>query len=242
MTSAPTDSTIVTTVKHDWTWIIQHGIGVLLVALICFGSIYGVESLISRHDAENASKYEKILSEQAAQTKTLQQQLADDVAANAQRDASYQRTIAQLSQGIIQRNADAQKQQKADASLDASSAAQRLSQQTQSTGEIAVAENNVVLDLPIARRVVSDLDSLVVVQGNLADTQAQLKAQQGLTADAQTEASDAQQVIAAQASQLTEQDKVCKEKLTAANAAARKGKLKWFGIGFLTGFVAGHAW
>ncbi len=40
--------------------------------------------------------------------------------------------------------------------------------------------------------------------------------------------------------QLTDQSKACSTQLAAVKAEARKSKLKWFGIGFVSGFVVGQ--
>jgi hypothetical protein len=211
-----------------------------VVALLIFVAVYFVDNLIEKRDAADASKYATILASQAAETKTLQQQLAEDSAGNAQRDATYQKTIAQLSQGIIQRNAATQQQQKVDANLDAAASAQRISTQTGAAiGEVTVSGNGVVLDLPIARNIVSDLDAFVSTKGDLADTQKQLTTQQGLTADARKEATDAESVVTSQSVQLVDSTKSCNSQIAVVKAAARKSKLKFFGVGFVLGFITG---
>ena len=95
------------------------------------------------------------------------------------------------------------------------------------------------MDLPIARVVVSDLDALASARGDLADTQNQLTVQSSLTADAGSNLADAQKVIAAQNLQLADQTKSCTAQITTLKAAARKSKLRWFGAGYVAGFVSG---
>src|SRR5271154_4197606 len=103
-----TDSTIITTIKKDWSWLISHLIVLAFVALLVTGAVYGVTSLIASHDAARSGQFAQILATQEAQTKTLQFQLQQDAAASEIRDAQYQATIVQLSKSIQVRNANAQ--------------------------------------------------------------------------------------------------------------------------------------
>lgn len=231
---------ITTIIKRDYAWFTQHILLLAFIALLVGGAVYGVDSIIARHDAATSDKFAVLLQQQTAQTKVLQQQMAADQAANDLRDAAYQKTIASLSQSIVQRDANAKKQTAVDATLDANAAAARLVQQTNAaTGEITVAGSLVTMDLPITRNVVADLDNLSRITGDLADTQGQLTAQSSLTADATQNLADAQKVIAAQNLQLADQTKSCTAQITTLKAAARKSKLRWFGAGYVAGFVSG---
>src|ERR1700677_970042 len=153
--TTPATTTVVSKIEHDWTWIQQHLLALVLVALLIGGAVYGVEGIIARHDAANDSKYAALLATQTAQTKTLVQQLSDFEAQATVRDQQYQATIASLAQTINTRNANAKKQAQVDANLDVSAAAARLAQQTQAAaGEVTVSNNDVLVDLPITRRIV----------------------------------------------------------------------------------------
>ncbi len=241
-----TDSTIIATVKKDWTWLTSHIILLIIVVGLMVGAVYFVDSIVARHDAENSSKYSAILAEQVTQTKNLQNQLTADEAASAQRDVQYQAIISSLAQNIQKRDANAKKQQTTDAGLDVAGTASRLAEQTEATsGEITTSGNNVVLDLPIARRVVVDLDALPAAKADLDDAQKQLEAQNVLTADAIKDASDAKKVIAAQTLTLADSTKSCNAQISTLKANARKSKIKIFFVGFVSGFISGvtaHAW
>src|ERR1700677_3472747 len=142
--TTPATTTVVSKIEHDWTWIQQHLLALVFVALLIGGSVYGVEGIITRHDAANDSKYAAILATQAAQTKTLQTQFASSEQESATRDAQYQATISSLAQNISKRNANAKQQAATDATLDATGAAQKLAAQTQATaGEVTVSGNSV---------------------------------------------------------------------------------------------------
>lgn len=243
-TKAPTPVATNTAILNDLKWIATHAILLLILGGLTLGGVYTVESLAAKKDAALADKYQQVLTAQTQQTQTLQQQLAIFEAQETQRDAAYQKTIAQLTQSIAQRDANEQKQQQTDQSLDAQDAANRLSQQTSATpGEVAVSGNNIIMDLPLARNVVSDLDRLNSVTGDLADTQSQLKAQQALTADAQQDDAQQKTLVAAQQKQLADAQTACNAEVKAAKAQGRKSGIKGFFIGVGTALlvVLGHS-
>lgn len=244
--SAPTDTTIITTIKKDWSWLVSHLIILAFVALLVTGAVYGVDSIVASHDAARSQQFAQILATQAAQTQSLQAQLAADQAASAARDAAYQATIAQLSKSIQVRNANAQKQQQTDISLNAADAAARLAQQTNAkAGQITVANDLVTIDLPLTRGIVASLDSLSVAQADLADTQGQLTAQTGLTADAKMQLSDANKVITSQIAELADSRLACTAQIKTLKAQQRKKLIKVGVIAYVAGFVSGvtaHLW
>ena len=242
MADTTTTTPITAVIKRDYAWFTQHILLLAFIAMLVGGAVYGVDSIIARHDVATSQKFEQILQQQAAQTATLQKQLSDDEAVNAQRDAQFQATIASLSQSIVQRDANAKKQSAVDASLSAAAAAQRLVQQTgASPSQVTVSGNLVTMDLPLTRNVVSDLDALVVARGDLADTQKQLTAQSGLTADANQNLVDAKKVIGSQTLQLADQTAACKSEIKTLKAKQRKNLFKAFFAGVVVGIIGGHA-
>lgn len=224
---------------QDWHWLTQHLIALVIVAGMAFGGVYFVENLISHHDEQTSQKYATILAAQTQQTQTLQKQLSTDEANWAQVEAQLLAQNAQLTKQITARNQAVAIQVQTDATLSATDAAARLTTQTHAApGEVLASGNDVTIDLPITRAIVSDLDQLPVVQDDLADTKAQLVNETTVATNAQTDATDAKKVIAAQVIQLADADKSCKAQIAVVNANARKGKLKWFGIGWVAGFVS----
>jgi hypothetical protein len=239
-TPGATDSTIITTIKRDWSWLVSHLIVLAFVALLVVGAVYGVDSIVAKHEAAQEGKYAQILKQQETQTTLLQQQLAQDAAQAEIRDAQYQATIAQLSKSIQVRDTSAKKQQQTDSTLNAVSAAARLAQQTNAqAGEITVANDNITLDLPITKDVVTKLDALTQVQADLQDEQNEFAAQVGLTNDANTKLADADKVIASQTLQLTDSTKACQAQVKALKAHYRKKLIKVGVISYVAGFVSG---
>jgi len=164
----------------------------------------------------------------------------------AQAIASLSAANAQLSAQQNARNVQLATQVKTDATLSAQQAADRLTQQTNAaSGEITASGNNVTVDLPMSRQLVTNLDMLPVVEANLADTQKQLanETQIATTAEADVVAQKAE--IVGLNKQLADSAVACTAAVNVEKAKARKGKLKFFGIGFIVGFASGataHIW
>lgn len=230
--------------QQDISWAKAHLLSLALIGALAYGGIYTVESLNARHDAANASKYAAIL---ATQTQTVEE-MKTRLSESEQRSAVIEQTLlaqnASLAKTLEQQNQQTQKQVQNDQSLDAQGAATRLSTQTgASTGEVTVSGANVVLDLPVTRRVVADLDTLVGTQADLKTTQAQLANESQIAGTAQADAQAQKALVVAQQNQLADAQKACSAQIASIKADARRGKLKAFLFGALTilAGVAGHA-
>jgi uncharacterized phage infection (PIP) family protein YhgE len=228
----------------DWTWLNQHLILLAIVALIIFGGVYGVESIIAKHDATRAAQDSAILAQQTATTKALADQLQSDESQWSKVQAQLLAQNTQLSQAIAARNQQIATLVKTDATLSAEQAASKISIDLQAEpGEVTPSGNSVALDLPVARRVVSSLDQLPVVEANLTDTQKQLANETTVATNAQTDAKQSQQVIASQQTQIADQTKACNAQIAALKSQNRKSKIKSFLLGAATALVAlaGHS-
>lgn len=195
-----------------------HWITAVLVAVLIFGSVYGVEGIISKHDAANDAKWASIL-------KQTQDKTASD-------EAQLQGTLSQveaqntsLAKQIANNNAILATKQAVDLKLTAPQAAQQL-------GGTAPDASTVALPVVTADKILSQLAEVETLTTNLAD---ETKIASGL----ETEVTQQKGVISDLQTQLTASTNSCKAEVTSLNAAARKSKLKWFAIGFITGVTLG---
>lgn len=202
------------------TSIKSHLVSIVFMGLLIFGGVYGTESLVAKHDAQNDAKWSAILS-------TAQAKSASD-------EAQFQVTLAQitaqntqLAQAITQRDAALAAIVKADATLTAAQTAIKL-------GGTTIDPNSVTLPLDTARNLTAQVDSIPVLKANLVD---ETKIAQGL----QTALDSQTTVVTDLKTQLVDSDKACKAQVADVKAKARKSKLKWFGIGFIAGLIGGHA-
>lgn len=229
-----------TALNKDFTWISSHLILLAVVALLVFGGVYGVESLLSRRAAANDAKWEYLLKEQTAQTQTIQQQLTQDEKQWAQVVSKLTAQNVQLAATVNERDRQLQQQEKQNATLTAQEAAERLAAQTHAEqGEVTVAGNSVVLDLPVTRRVVDSLDSLSTTQADLEDTKQQLVNETQIAVTAQDDVAEQKTLVAAQQKQLATAQQTCKAQISDLKAKQRKNILKTIFIGLGIGIGIG---
>jgi hypothetical protein len=234
------------TVSKDITWIKGHVIAVVLaVALIAGGIIGGIdlfENLIERHDEAKAAAQLKQEGVDTAAQAALLAQLAQEHADNVQRDAQQSALIQSLVAQMARQRAATAKQVATDATLDAAAAASRLATQTKAgPSDVTAANDAVTMSLPIARVVVADLDTLTQAQSDVNNLTGQLVAQQTLTTDAKTELTTANQVIAADKTELIAtikaDDLACNVRV---DKEAAKGRKRTF-WGVVLGLLGGAA-
>jgi hypothetical protein len=236
--SASATPSLVSKVEKDISWIKVHLLLLAVVAILVFGSVYGVESLVERHDITNATASEKVLALVTAQTNDLKAQMEQFQVAATARDAAYAATIAKLTTEVDARDAQLVQQEKKDATLTAQEAADRIALQTKAqAGEVTASADTVVLDLPVARDITSDLDKLDTLQQDLVATQTQLANEKSVAADLTTANANQVLVINNQEKELADEVISCNSQIAVVKAKARKSKLKWFMAGVVTGFI-----
>lgn len=233
--------TPVSTITKDLNWLHAHLILLGVVAILVVGAVYGIESLIARHDTQQEARDQQLLSVLTAQTTDLKNRMAQDEQQATARDLQYAAIIANLSGTIAKQTGQLQQQIKQNATLTAAETARAIADKTKAqVGEVTAQNDTVVMDLPISRQVNSSLDTLATTTLQLGEVQKQLEAQTGLTADAKSELNDAKKVITAQDTQAVTAAKVCVDQVNVAKATARKSKLKWFGVGYILGLASAH--
>lgn len=249
MSSPPVTPKLITPVSEpttnfltrEWSWLVQHAIFALSIGCLVVMSIYVVDGIVAKHDAATASKDQAQLTAQVQQNHEL-------IVEAQNRDAMLQQTItaltaanAQLSASQKARNVELSLQAQSNATLSAQQAADRLTQQTKAApDEITASNNDVTIDLPITRNIVTDLDTLPVVQSNLADTQKQLDNETQIATVAQNDVTAQKTEVIGLNKQITDAQKTCNAQIASVKADARKSKMKWFGLGFVAGFITGH--
>jgi len=104
------------------------------------------------------------------------------------------------------------------------------------------------MDLPLTRIVIANLDELPQAQSDVTNLQGQLTAQQIITQDAKTQLGTANQIIAADKTELIQtvqaDNAACTVKInTAVDAEKKKARKRsfWFSVAsFLAGAYIGH--
>lgn len=235
--SVLTDSTLL----KDWKWLTAHLalVGVLVLAVA--GAVYGVNNIILKHDAARESADAKVLAQVVQQTASLQAALDADQKAGAVRDAAAQATINTLLAQISSRDAQLKKTIEQNATLTATQAAAKLTQQTGAApGQITAAGNTVIADLPTSIKFVNAFDQLAAAQGDLIAKQGIIDATNVKLTDATKSLSDASGVITSQKTEITSAAKVCEDQKAVIKATARKHSAILSVIAFIIGAAVGH--
>lgn len=225
-------------ITSDLNWLKTHVILIFIVIALSLGTVYGVETLIAKHDAASADKWQAILTAQTAQTKAFADQLNADEKNWSQQNTQQEAIISQLAVAISQRDKTTAIQIQKDATLSATDAAQRISEQTKAKlGEVTAQGNNIQLDLSVSRTVVAGLDQIPALTADLVDTQKQLVSETTIADNLQSNLTEEKSLIESMKLESQDADKSCKAEISSLKADSRKGKLKWFWIGVVVGFV-----
>lgn len=239
-----TDASITATIKTELTWVKTHVFLLVFTLALILGTAFGAvtlfNKLIEAHDARAAAAQQQKEGVDITTQSQLLQQLQATAAADAARDAQQAQLIQTLVAQMTQQHTATAKQIQTDSTLDAQGTGARLAQQTNAgPKDVTIGNEAVTLSLPLARIVVSDLDTLTQAQSDISNLNGQLTAQKILTSDAISEKTQANAVIAADKTELIATIKgdndACNLRVDVAVAKANK-RTVW---GTILGVVGG---
>lgn len=227
----------------DFTWLQRHE-RLVLMAMILLTAGWGFNSWVN-HSADVANQRAAVAQQIAEVQRESDAKVAAAVAQQTalfnQAQARYEQEIASLVDAVASRDAASNKQVK--------------QVQTSNTTEQAVADLNQAygVELPspltVAQAVNIPLPDLQAFStaaierdtavADLHDTKTQLDATKTQLDSAVSLTGSLQQQVTGLQVEIKKNDTAAKQELSACQATARKGKLKWFKIGFVTGFIGG---
>ena len=223
-----TSETIVTAVEKDWKWLTTHLIlvGVLLASAV--GAVYGVESIIAKHDEQAAAKYAAIATQANQQNQQFQSQVLAEMKVLADQNQQLANSNTQLATALTQR-------QKVEVNIPKQVGTMTATQVATQLGGTATGDN-VTLPLPAAQTALTDVLLVPQLQSDKKDLQDQLTNETQIATNNKKLYDD--EVVALTGEQKAHAaDKLASAtEITALKADARKSKLKWFGIGVLVGY------
>ena len=202
----------------------------ILLAGIALG-IWGIQGMMEKHDQAERLRAHEDLATVVEQVKNLEQTQAAHDQAAAEREARTDALVNTLLAQIAARDKALDEQIKKNATLTAAQAAAKISDQYKAQpGEVTASGDNVLVDLPVSRQIVSTYDSLQTCKADLTDTQEQLTAVQGVVGALKTQVSDRDATIAAKNTELEKQKKADDEDKKVAVDHEKK-KHKWYALG-----------
>lgn len=216
----------------DLKWARTHIILVLVYSAIAFGAVYGIETLLSHRAADTDQKWSVILATSRQQISDLESQLKTHDAEYAAENLSLLAANQKLAAVVVSRGTELQTQLKKDNTLSALDTAAKLGGTVNGT--------DIVLPLPTGRNLAGSLDTLSSTQADLQNVQTELTNETEVAANLQKSGDEKDALLSAMRTQAVDQDKACKAEIAAVKSAARKSKLKWFGIGIVVGLIGGR--
>jgi DNA mismatch repair ATPase MutL len=239
-TTATTTTPTAVTVTATTSWIKQHERTVICAMFLAVTLFLGGKFL--DREAVKAQANATVATQVAADAKLAAQQAAQQV---AQTQAQYQAMLdalqkqnAALAQAVAQRNVVLVQQQAVDKTLSPTQLTQRWAALVPNT-QPTVTPTGVAVTTADAQLTVAQLENVPVLTQNLKDqTEIAQNLNQELVGAGKVNNALGNQISALNL-QITDDDRACKADVASVKADARKGKLRWFKIGYVSGLVSG---
>lgn len=242
----PNDIPIVTNdIRVAQSWLKQHET-LLIVFIIVLASTFlldkgeGIVGQWEQHKASIAAQ--QVANDKAKNDNDLtqaKQTLEDYKTILAKTESENAKLVVQQSE----RNQSLAAQQKTDATLPPSELANRWSNLADfGDNQIQDTSTGYLVSSEAALYTVQVLEKVPVLQKNLKDEQTKSANLQNDVNKANTLIDQGKVVVNGLQTQLQDQQKACNAQISAEKAKARKGHIKAFFIGFVTGFVSGKLW
>lgn len=233
----PANTTISGVVTHDLAWLKAHLILLALVVLLVGGSVYGVESIIARHDHDNFLRQDAIVQQLTQQNQAIQQETKAEIDALMQKNAVLQQEIDFRDRAIAARDAQLKMTQAQVPQLSPTALSAEWQKQIK-VGSVQPTQNGYIADAPAAIATVQALEAIPVLQQDVQDLQ---KSNGNLTTELSNETAIYEAEKKSHASDNAENKAVIDAKtaeIKDVKAQCRKSKLKWFGIGYAAGWLS----
>lgn len=185
-------------------------------------------SHVSKVDDQKAELAQQQLDTQKQANVVLATQVATLQAQVTQQNAALEVAMKQRNQAVVV-------QQKQDEALPLPQLGDRWATLlTLPTTDFIASPTGITANDEAAHKTVDQLESIAALQADLKDSQAQTVNDDKLIVALQSQVAGLQK-------QIVDEENARKLEVVALKADARKGKMKWFKVGFITGFVAGLA-
>jgi septal ring factor EnvC (AmiA/AmiB activator) len=236
MSTAP--ETFEQKVVADWAWLKVHFVLLALVAGLIFAGVYGVESIVARHDDANAKRLDAVAAQLAQSNTQTQQQTQQQISQLAQqnaalqqqqdaRDAAAAKQIATLTQLVVQVKTTPQV---VTALPEVLTAPLPVVPVAQPDGSLLLPQPDV---LPLFQQLAQGKQDAISVTKLTADLAGATTA----IANDKSALADSAKALDSEKTSHAADTKAAAADLTACKADARKGKFTWFGIGYVAGFL-----
>lgn len=239
MTTSP--ETITQKVQADYSWLTHHILMLVIVGVLVIGSVYGIESVIARHDHENALEKQAFAQTLAQQNQTFQAQTQTQINTLVQQNTALQQQIGVLATAITTRDSQLRTQQAQVPALTPDQLSVEWQKDIKNAGNIKPILGGYQVDQSAAVASLQAIEAVPVLQQDILDLQTSNK---NLGVQIVNETAIYEDEKKAHASDNTANKAAIdaqNAKIKDLNAQCRKSKLRWFGLGFLAGLFAAHS-
>lgn len=155
----------------DLGWVKTHLFLLAVVIILAVGSVYGIESVIARHDHDRAVELQTIAQQIATQNQALQQQTKQQIDSLTQSNLALQQEVGSLANAIASRDAQLQKTQQQVPTLTPDQLSAAWSTRIKNAGKITPTTNGYTTDQAAAVATVQALESVPVLEQDKRDLQ-----------------------------------------------------------------------
>lgn len=238
------EQTVKTDATAALTWLQKHERIIIVALVLLAGSWFGDHWL--NNTADKDKQQATIAAQQLDEQKTKDTQLASQVSQLTTQYANVtaQLTAAneQLSSAMAQRVVVLHDQQAADKTMPLPDLGNRWAQLASiPPTDITASTAGITVSDTAARQTVEQLEKVPVLTANLQDETTEADNRQKELDNANSLIGGLNTQVSGLKLTITDEETSCKAQVTSANAQARKSKVKWFKVGFITGFVVGFA-
>lgn len=240
MATSPAVTKLESEIATSKTWLQKHQ--TLVLAVLGIGLCIFVSQKYFDYVVNADTKKEQIaLSQLEAQKTANAQALTDTKQTLADYKAAldvYAKQNSELTAAISKRTATVVVQQRQDAELPPPALANRWKTLVNKPG-IQETATGFSVDSEAGLATVQQLELIPVLEANVADEQAKEANDQQALGKANALIDQGKELVTGLQSELTKQDAACKIELKVEKDKSRRSKLRWFGAGFVTGFISG---
>jgi hypothetical protein len=231
------------TIGHIRAFLLDHErlLIVIIAAALIFAGYVKVTNIIAAHDAANLKQAQVVAQAQEAANAQLAQQVQADKAALQALTDKVTAQNQQLTNANIALATALSKQQKTDATLPPSDLAQRWAQITPNMpiGGVSVSpDNSMKVTQAGAVATVQQLEKVPVLTQQLDNMTVEKTNDDQVIAKQNTSIFDLNTQVGGLQKQIVDNDKVCQAAIKVEKDNARKGKRRWFIIGYIAGFAS----
>lgn len=181
--TAPTDTTITTTVSHDLAWLKAHIILLAIAGSLILGGVYGIESLLATRSHAQFIQDQSLLQTMVQQNNQTQQQLKAEIDSRTQQNTALLRQFTVLAASISARDAQLFKDRESIKTLPPVELSTKWGAAAKEAAPGIDANGNFLVSLPLAQKSTDALIALPVLTQDNADLKTQVSTQTVIAAN-----------------------------------------------------------